>query len=77
MAGVDVVAHDIGRPLEEQEGVVVEVDAEPRLVHLEPAEGPARPVAEAIVAPSSRPEKTAGSRRGRHRRQRQDDHDSA
>ena len=38
MAGVDVVAVDIGRPLEEQGGVVVEVNAGPGLrMHLDPS----------------------------------------
>ena len=38
IAGVDVVAQDIGRPLEEQGGVIVEVNAGPGLrMHLEPS----------------------------------------
>jgi cyanophycin synthetase len=50
IAGVDVVARDIGRPLEEQGGVIVEVNAGPGLrMHLEPSEGTPRPVGEAIV----------------------------
>ncbi len=50
MAGVDVIAVDISRPLEEQGGVVVEVNAGPGLrMHLEPSAGNARPVGEAIV----------------------------
>ncbi|MBX6316185.1 MAG: cyanophycin synthetase, partial [Isosphaeraceae bacterium] len=50
IAGVDVVAEDIGRPLEEQGGVIVEVNAAPGLrMHLEPSEGASRPVGEAIV----------------------------
>ena len=50
MAGVDVVAIDIGRPLEEQGGVIVEVNAAPGLrMHLEPSAGMSRPVGEAIV----------------------------
>ncbi len=50
VAGLDVVARDIGRPLEEQGGVVVEVNSSPGLrAHLEPAEGQPRPVAEAIL----------------------------
>ena len=41
---------DIGRPLEEQGGVVVEVNAGPGLrMHLEPSAGKPRPVGEAIV----------------------------
>ncbi|HEV3162618.1 MAG TPA: cyanophycin synthetase [Isosphaeraceae bacterium] len=51
VAGVDVVAEDIGRPLEVQRGVIVEVNAAPGLrMHLEPSSGKPRPVAEAIVA---------------------------
>jgi cyanophycin synthetase len=50
VAGVDVIARDIGRPLEDQGGVVVEVNAGPGLrMHLEPSSGKPRPVAEAIV----------------------------
>lgn len=51
VAGIDLVAHDIGRPLEEQGGVVVEVNAGPGLqMHVEPQHGQAQPVGEAIVA---------------------------
>jgi cyanophycin synthetase len=51
IAGVDVVARDIGRPLEAQGGVVVEVNAGPGLrMHLQPSEGQGRPVGEAIIA---------------------------
>jgi cyanophycin synthetase len=50
IAGVDVVATDISRPLEEQ-GAVVEVNAGPGLrMHLEPSSGKPRPVGEAVVA---------------------------
>lgn len=50
IAGVDVVAEDIGRPLEDQGGAVVEVNAGPGLrMHLEPSEGEPQPVGEAIV----------------------------
>lgn len=50
LAGVDVVAQDIARPLAAQEGAVVAVHAAPSLrVHLEPALGEPRPVARAIV----------------------------
>ena len=50
IAGIDVVAQDIGRPLAEQGGAVVEVNAGPGLLmHLKPAEGHARPVGRAIV----------------------------
>lgn len=50
IAGVDLVAEDISRPLEEQGGAIVEVNAGPGLLmHLKPADGPARPVGRAIV----------------------------
>ena len=50
IAGVDVVAQDIGRPLEDQWGVIVEVNAAPGLrMHLEPSSGKPRPVGEAIL----------------------------
>ncbi|HVX09856.1 MAG TPA: cyanophycin synthetase [Pirellulales bacterium] len=50
VAGVDVLAADISRPLEEQGGAVVEVNAGPGLrMHLEPSHGGRRPVGEAIV----------------------------
>lgn len=51
IAGVDVVCVDVGVPLEEQAGVIVEVNAAPGLrMHLEPSAGQPRPVGEAIVA---------------------------
>jgi cyanophycin synthetase len=50
IAGVDMVAGDIGRPLEEQRGAVVEVNAGPGLrMHLEPSAGKPRPVGEAVI----------------------------
>ncbi len=50
IAGLDVVAEDISRPLEAQGGVIVEVNAEPNLrIHVEPSSGTARPVGEAII----------------------------
>ena len=50
IAGVDVVAQDISRPLAEQGGVIVEVNAAPGLrMHLDPSVGISRPVGEAIV----------------------------
>lgn len=50
IAGVDLVAADISRPLEEQRGAIVEVNAGPGLLmHLKPAEGQPRPVGRAIV----------------------------
>jgi cyanophycin synthetase len=50
IAGLDVVVEDISRPMEEQGGVVVEVNAGPGLLmHLNPSVGHPRPVGEAIV----------------------------
>lgn len=50
VAGIDVVAEDIGRPLQAQGGAVVEVNAGPGLLsHLKPAVGSPRPVGRAIV----------------------------
>lgn len=50
IAGIDIVAQDISRPLYEQAGVIVEVNAAPGLrMHLEPSVGISRPVGEAIV----------------------------
>jgi len=49
VAGVDVVAQDISRPLGPQGGAIVEVNAGPGLLmHLKPAEGAPRPVGRAI-----------------------------
>lgn len=49
IAGVDLVAQDIGKPLHEQGGAVVEVNAGPGLLmHLKPATGSPRPVGRAI-----------------------------
>jgi cyanophycin synthetase len=50
VAGIDVIAHDIARPLEAQGGVIVEVNAGPGLrMHLEPSAGTPRPVGKAII----------------------------
>jgi cyanophycin synthetase len=50
VAGVDVVAADIDRPLHEQGGVVVGVHPRPGLrMHLRPANGAGRPVGEALL----------------------------
>ena len=50
IAGVDLVCEDISRPLQEQGGAIVEVNAGPGLLmHLKPAEGTPRPVGQAIV----------------------------
>jgi len=50
IAGIDLVAEDIARPLAEQRGAVIEINASPGLLaHLKPASGAARPVGAAIV----------------------------
>ncbi len=50
IAGLDVVAEDISRPLEEQGGMVIEVNAGPGLLmHVEPLYGHPQPVGDAIV----------------------------
>jgi cyanophycin synthetase len=50
IAGIDLVAEDVGRPLHEQGGAIVEVNAGPSLIyHLKPADGAPRPVGRAIV----------------------------
>jgi len=50
VAGVDVVAPRIDRPLEETRGAMVEVNAAPGLrMHLEPSHGQGRAVGEAII----------------------------
>lgn len=51
ICGVDVVCETLLRPLEEQGGGIVEVNAAPGLrMHLQPSFGKGRPVGEAIVA---------------------------
>jgi cyanophycin synthetase len=50
ICGVDIVCENIGRPLEEQGGGIVEVNAAPGLrMHLVPSYGKGRPVGEAII----------------------------
>ena len=50
IAGIDLVAEDISRPLDEQGGAIVEVNAGPGLImHLKPAVGEPQPVGAAIV----------------------------
>ena len=50
ICGVDLVCRDISKPLEEQDGAIVELNASPGLhIHLQPAVGTPRPVGEAIV----------------------------
>jgi len=51
IAGIDLVCEDIARPLGEQGGAIVEVNAGPSLLmHLKPAVGQPRPIGEAIVS---------------------------
>ncbi|MEN9798469.1 MAG: hypothetical protein RL653_2165 [Pseudomonadota bacterium] len=51
ICGVDVVCEDIRRPLEEQGGVMVEVNAAPGFrMHLDPSYGLPRPVGDAVVS---------------------------
>jgi cyanophycin synthetase len=57
IAGIDLVCEDISRPLDEQRGAIIEVNASPGLLaHLKPANGPARPVGAAIIAHLFEPE---------------------
>jgi cyanophycin synthetase len=50
IAGVDLVCEDISKPLSEQQGAIVEVNAGPGLLmHIKPGVGQPRPVGEAIV----------------------------
>ncbi|RFB72828.1 MULTISPECIES: cyanophycin synthetase [unclassified Herbaspirillum] len=59
IAGVDLVAEDISRPLAEQRAAIVEVNAGPGLLmHLKPSEGTPRPVGQAIVEHLFKPEDT-------------------
>ncbi len=50
VAGIDLVCEDISKPLAEQRGAIVEVNAGPGLLmHLRPSAGTPRPVGNAIV----------------------------
>lgn len=50
IAGIDLVIEDISKPIEEQRGAVVEVNAGPGLLmHLSPAKGQPRPIGELII----------------------------
>jgi cyanophycin synthetase len=50
IAGIDILCQDIGRPIREQGGAIVEVNASPDLrMHLYPAAGPPRDVGAPIV----------------------------
>jgi cyanophycin synthetase len=51
IAGIDLVAEDITRPLDAQRGAFIEVNASPGLLaHLKPAHGEPRPIGKAIIA---------------------------
>lgn len=59
IAGIDLVAEDIGRPLHAQRGAIIEVNASPGLLsHIKPAAGTPRPVGTAIVEHLFAPEQT-------------------
>jgi cyanophycin synthetase len=50
IAGVDMVLEDITKPLTQQRGAVIEVNASPGLLsHIRPANGEGRPVGKAII----------------------------
>jgi len=50
IAGIDMVLEDISRPLHQQRGAVIEVNASPGLLaHIKPAHGQGRPVGKAII----------------------------
>jgi cyanophycin synthetase len=50
IAGIDLVAEDISRPLEEQRGAIIEVNSSPGLLaHIKPASGQPRQIGTAIV----------------------------
>ena len=59
IAGVDMVLEDISRPLTEQRGAVIEVNASPGLLaHLKPADGQPRPIGQAIIEHLFKPEQS-------------------
>lgn len=50
IAGIDMVLEDVTRPLHQQRGAVIEVNASPGLLaHIKPADGPGQPVGRAII----------------------------
>ena len=50
IAGIDIVAQDISRPLQEQESAVVDIDVGPSLLmHLKPTIGSPQPIGSAIL----------------------------
>ncbi|OBV36611.1 cyanophycin synthetase [Janthinobacterium psychrotolerans] len=59
IAGIDLVARDITRPLEEQRGAIIEVNASPGLLaHIKPGVGKPRAVGAAIVDHLFEPQET-------------------
>jgi cyanophycin synthetase len=59
VAGIDLIAEDISRPLEAQGGAVIEVNSSPGLImHLKPQIGQPRPVGEAIIGQLFAPDQT-------------------
>ncbi len=59
IAGIDLVAKDITRPLEEQRGAIIEVNASPGLLaHIKPGVGKPRAVGAAIVDHLFEPDET-------------------
>jgi hypothetical protein len=75
ICGVDVVCESVHKPLEEQNGGIVEVNAAPGLrMHLSPSFGKGRNVGEAVIANLFGKATTAASRGRRDRHQRQDHH---
>jgi cyanophycin synthetase len=67
IAGIDLVCEDIGRPLDEQRGAIIEVNASPGLLaHIKPASGTPRDVGQDIVEHLfADTDKTEGSQLGR------------
>jgi cyanophycin synthetase len=60
IAGIDLVCEDISRPLAEQRGAIIEVNASPGLLaHTKPASGTARNVGKDIIEHLFAPEETA------------------
>ncbi len=50
IAGIDMVLEDVSKPLTQQRGAVIEVNASPGLLaHIKPAQGTPRPVGSAII----------------------------
>lgn len=59
IAGIDLVCQDVSKPLADQGGAIVEVNAGPSLLmHIKPGIGKPRPVGQAVVNNLFRPEET-------------------